>query len=113
MCEETLIISASARAFLHPTQVGEMSARGLGARGLSLTRLQSTREMRNSRPASRTMGACSKAVIHNFYSQLRLQQGLKPYKNKGPSSSKADPSANPRLNFNPGFFISLFNAFLG
>ena len=112
MCEETLIFSASARAFLHPTQVGEMSARGLGA-SLSLTRLQSTREMRNSRPASLTMGACSKAVIHNFYSQLRLQQGLKPYKNKGPSSSKADPSANPRLNFNLDFFISLFKAFLG
>ena len=31
-------------SFLHPTQVGEMSARGLGA-SLSLTRLQSTREM--------------------------------------------------------------------
>ena len=87
MCEETLIISASARAFLHPTQVGEMSARGLGA-SLSLTRFQSTREMRNSRPASLIMGAYSKAVIHNFHFQLRLQQGLKPYKNKGPVAQR-------------------------
>ena len=69
MCEETLIISASARAFFIQLKLARCLQEVLG---------QAFPWLVSNLPAR----------WHNFYSQLRQQQGLKPYKNKGPVAQR-------------------------